>query len=77
VEIDQIGEDFLASVNAGTTFDKQYDKYNCEVSGNTISVYAKSDTEKETALLYVKAELTEGKLDVMEWRYMLSQTQTE
>lgn len=65
-----------------------YNKYQaiCETNGNTISVYAKSDTEKETALLYVDLEiitptpengLTEKKVNIKEWRYMLSQTQTE
>lgn len=77
VEIDQIGEDFLASVEAKQAFNKTYDKYAYKVDGNVLKVWREKDTDK-TVVLYVEAELTvDNKLNVKAWRYSELPTQTE
>ena len=69
VEIDQIGEDFLASVEAEQAFNKTYDKYAYDIiNGNILKVWREKDTDK-TVVLYVEAELTDGQLNVKAWRY--------
>ena len=73
VEIDQIGEDFLESVKTGQNFEKVYEDYSYEVEGNALSVWSKTDESREI-MLYVKAELTDGKANVMCWRYSLPET---
>ena len=71
VEIEQIGDDYLASVKAGEEkFAKDYTNYAYEVSGNTLTVWHKND-ESKSAVLYVEAELVEGQLNVNKWRYSL------
>ena len=79
VEIDQIGEDYLASVNAGTgtTFRLPENSiYACAVNGNVLTVWRKKDPNK--TVLYVEAELTvDNKLNVKAWRYSELPTQTE
>lgn len=76
VEIDQIGEDFLASVNANKDFEETYDKYAYNVDGNVLRVWRAKDAS-ETVVLYVEAELTDGQLNVKSWRYSELPTQTE
>ena len=70
VEIDQIGEDYLTSLAAETDFDKVYDNYTYEVSGNALNVWKKTDEAKQT-VLYVEAERVEGNVSVKAWRYTL------
>lgn len=71
IEIDQIGEDYLASVKAKTIFEQTYTNYAYEVSGNALTVWHKTD-ENKRAVLYVEAELTaEEQLNVNVWRYSL------
>ena len=70
VEIDQIGEDYLASVKAGSSFEKVYENYSYEVSGNALTVWSKKDESKK-AVLYVEAALADGQLSVINWRYSL------
>lgn len=69
VEIEQIGEDYLASVKAETEFTQEYENYAYEVNGNALTVWHKTD-ETKTAVLYVEAELTDDKqISVIAWRY--------
>ena len=69
VEIDQIGEDFLASIETEQAFNKTYDKYAYDIiNGNILKVWREKDTDK-TVVLYVEAELTDGQLNVKAWRY--------
>ena len=76
IEIEQIGEDYLASVKAKTTFEQTYTNYAYEVGGNALTVWRKTDENKK-AVLYVEAELTaDEELNVNVWRYSLP-TQTE
>ena len=76
IEIEQIGEDYLASVKAKTTFTDTYENYAYEVDGNALTVWRKIDENKK-AVLYVEAELTaDEELNVNVWRYSLP-TQTE
>lgn len=76
IEIEQIGEDYLASVKAKTPFEQTYANYAYEVSGNALTVWRKTDENKK-AVLYVEAELTaDEELNVNVWRYSLP-TQTE
>ena len=70
VEIEQIGDDYLASVKAGEALTKDYTNYAYKVSGNTLTVWHKND-ESKSAVLYVEAELVEGQLNVSKWRYSL------
>ena len=57
VAIDQIGEDYLASVRAGEEFSVTYEQYSYEVLGNSLTVWRKSDSLR-SAVLYV--ELSTG-----------------
>ncbi len=71
IEVDQIGEDYLASVKDKTAFEESYENYAYGVSGNALTVWRKND-ENQTAVLYVEAELTaEDELRVYTWRYSL------
>ncbi|MBQ2736900.1 MAG: hypothetical protein IJF26_05675 [Clostridia bacterium] len=77
VEIDQIGEDFLASIEAKQAFNETYDKYAYKVDGNVLKVWREKDTDK-TVVLYVEAELTaDNQVNVKAWRYSELPTQTE
>ncbi len=69
VEIEQIGEDYLASVRSGTNLSEEYENYVYEVSGDTLTVYA--DEDKTTTVLYVEASLENGEVNVRVWRYSL------
>lgn len=73
VEIEQIGEDYLASIQAKEEFTQTYENYAYEVSesGKALTVWRKTD-ENKTAVLYVEAELTaDEKVNVNVWRYSL------
>ena len=71
IEIEQIGEDYLASVKTKTTFEQIYANYAYEVEGNALTVWRKIDENKK-AVLYVEAELTaDEELNVKVWRYSL------
>lgn len=70
VEIEQIGDDYLASVKAGEALTKDYTNYAYEVSGNKLTVWHKND-ESKSAVLYVEAELVDEQLNVSKWRYSL------
>lgn len=71
VQIDQIGEDYLASVKADEEFTSTYEKFAYEVSGNTLTVWRKTDENKKAAL-YVEAERTaDGQVSVKAWRYSI------
>jgi len=71
VEIEQIGEDYLASIEEGQDFEKDYENYAYSVSGNALTVWQKNDDSKN-AVLYVEAELTdERQVKVIQWRYSL------
>lgn len=70
VEIEQIGEDYLASVKAGEALTKDYTNYAYEVSVNTLTVWHKND-ESKSAVLYVEAKLVDEQLNVSKWRYSL------
>lgn len=71
VEIDQIGENYLASVKAGTgtTFElPQNSIYACAVDGNVLTVWRKKNPDE--TVLYVEAKLTaDNQVDVIAWRY--------
>ena len=75
VELDQVGEDYLACVKAGVEFTQDYENYAYTVSGNALTVRHKND-ESGSAVLYVEAELVDESLHVKVWRYSLP-TQTE
>lgn len=70
VEIDQIGEDFIAGLKgSGETFNKDgYENYTCEVDGNILTVWHKDD-ESKSVVLYVEAEFDGDKVSVVKWRY--------
>lgn len=73
VEIDQIGEDYLASIKAGQEFILDSEIYVCSVSDEEyiLTVWQESN-EPENVVLYVEAELTEeGQVNVIQWRYSL------
>ena len=76
VDLEQIGEDFVASVKAGQTFDEDaYTNYACETltEGNQyfLSVGHKSDTQQ--VLLYVAVEKNGETVNVLQWRYSFPQ----
>ena len=75
VQIEQIGEDYLSHVAAEESFDELYEDYAYSVEGNALTVWRSTDNTK-TAVLYVEAELADGELNVICWRYSLP-TQTE
>ena len=75
VQIEQIGEDYLSHVAAEESFDELYEDYAYSVKGNALTVWRSMDNTK-TAVLYVEAELADGEVDVICWRYSLP-TQTE
>lgn len=75
VQIEQIGEDYLSHVAAEESFDELYEDYAYSVKGNALTVWRSTDNTK-TAVLYVEAELADGELNVICWRYSLP-AQTE
>ncbi len=71
VELEQIGEDYLASVKqrAHASFTTSNQNYDCAVVGNVLTVWHKNDENKQV-VLYVEAALTDdGTVDVLVWRY--------
>ncbi len=71
VAIEQIGEDYLASVERGEAFSQTYENYAYRVDGNALTVWRNNDKSK-SAVLYVEAELTaENRVKVSQWRYSL------
>jgi hypothetical protein len=69
VEIDQIGEDYLASLKSGEEkFTESYENYEYKVDGNALTVWCKNDREG-VAVLYVEAEVNGEQVDVLKWRY--------
>ena len=89
VEIEQIGDDFLASITAKQNFTQEYDNFaysvakvdkdaEDEADTLTLTVWYKSD-ESKNVVLYVEvdAELAlAGQVKVIKWLYSLP-TQTE
>ena len=82
VQIDQIGEDYLASIKAGEAFTESNEKYNYEnydyaVNENILTVWRESDQSK-TVVLYVKVtvEVDSNDVTVVKWCYSLP-AQTE
>ena len=66
IELEQIGEDFIASLAAGELFDNNYEDYVCIVGPGTLTVTAKSG---DSVLLYVKAERQAGgEVNVLAWK---------
>ncbi|MBQ2944983.1 MAG: hypothetical protein IJD95_00265 [Clostridia bacterium] len=69
VKIEQVGEDYLASIKAKTEFTQIYEDYAYEVNGKTLRVWNNSD-ETKTVILYVEAELDySDQLKITSWRY--------
>jgi hypothetical protein len=69
VEIDQIGEDYLASLKSGEEkFTESYENYEYKVDGNALTVWRKNDREG-VEVLYVEAEVNGEQVDVLKWRY--------
>lgn len=69
VEIDQIGEDYLASLKTGEEkFAESYENYAYEVEGTALTVWHKNDRERST-VLYVEAEVNGEQVDILKWRY--------
>jgi hypothetical protein len=69
VEIDQIGEDYLASLKSGEEkFTESYENYEYKVDGNALTVWRKNDRERST-VLYVEAEVNGEQVDILKWRY--------
>ena len=58
VEIEQIGEDYLASLSQGTEFSLTDETYVCEIGENTLTVRRKTD---QKVVLYVEAEAGEDR----------------
>lgn len=89
VEIEQIGDDFLASITAKQDFTQEYDNFaylvakvdkdaEGEADTLTLTVWYKSD-ESKNVVLYVEvdAELADaGRVKITKWLYSLP-TQTE
>ena len=63
VELDQIGEDFVA--NPSDFEETDYDNYQVESESNILKVWHKNDKNKENVLLYVEVDGDE----VITWRY--------
>ena len=71
VEIDQIGEDFIANLktdNPSTPFEGVHENYAYAANENVLTVWHKDD-ESKSVVLYVKAEVAEGEVNVVKWRY--------
>lgn len=76
VELEEIGEDFIAVVAAKQEFTgREYDNYIAEpvASADTeaMVVWNKNDTEHKAAALYVEAVLENGTVKILYWRYSL------
>ncbi len=69
VDVEQIGEDYLAYLQSEDTekvFYVENEKYAHEISGNALRVWLKNDN-KETTILYVEAEYKDGQIHVYKW----------
>lgn len=64
IEVEQIGEDYLASLQGGTEFSIEED-YAYKIDGNALTVW--SNSNKETVILYVEAEYKDGAIHVYRW----------
>lgn len=77
VELEQIGEDFIAVVAAKQEFtQKEYDNYIAQPVASTdtkaMVVWHKNDTEHKAAALYVEAKLDEyDNVQILYWCYSL------
>ncbi len=84
LELDQIGEDYIATLKAGEEFsgedgDYQYEDYAYSVESDdasgieTLKVWRKTDRNKRTLVLYVEAKVetvAENRtVDILSWRY--------
>ena len=69
VEIDQIGEDFLAYLRDNTV-DYTNEKYDCTLTGtgnvSTLTVTKKNSTD---TVLYIEAEIDGETVTLLRWRY--------
>jgi hypothetical protein len=75
VEIDQIGEDFIANLktdNPSTPFEGVHENYAYAANENILTVWHKDDQSK-SVVLYVEAEIKGDKVNVLKWRYSLPQ----
>lgn len=68
IEVEQIGEDYLASLQSETEFSIEKN-YAYEINGNALTVW--SNSNKETVILYVEAENIDGAIHVYRWCYTL------
>ena len=66
VELDQIGEDYLSCLQSGDSLVIDNEKYAHEIRGNALHVWLKND-DKQTVVLYVEAEYTDGLVHVYRW----------
>ena len=74
VEIEQIGEDYLASLSQGTEFSLTDETYVCEIGENTLTVRRKTD---QKVVLYVEAEAGEDRTPkIRRWQYSLPTEKT-
>ena len=64
IEVEQIGEDYLASLQGETEFSIE-GNYAYEIDGNALTVW--SNNNKETVILYVEAEYKDGAIHVYRW----------
>ena len=75
VEVDQIGEDYLACRRAGQNFEKEYEEYDYTTTDNELIVWHKDNNT--LAVLYIKTQtfiVGEGEdatenIHVVEWCY--------
>ena len=72
VSVEQVGEDFLLYVQGGAqTPMPQYEKFNYEIDGNSITVY---DKASGNVRLYVEASLgADGRAVIETWRNIAPQ----
>jgi hypothetical protein len=76
IALEQIGEDFLASVKAGENFEKSYENYvySKDVNGNLYALSVAASSNPQQVLLYIQVERTpQGTVHVLQWRYSFPQ----
>lgn len=78
IALEQIGENFLFVVASNDEFtETEYENYIARpvstINENTkaMAVWHKNDNEFSAAVLYVEAQVVEGKVEVLCWRYSL------
>ena len=76
VDLDQIGEDFVARVpelvgrgNQTDYNDTHYWIINSPSDSDKCTLTVTSDADSTTVLLYVEAKLNNGKVEILSWRY--------